>query len=163
GGSVRVWEAATGREKASPSGHSGRVWSVAFLPGGKRLVSASPDGTVRLWEVAAGKEVYRLPRRPPAGWGLAYPVALSPRGRRLAARVGTFFYLWDTSSGKELLRRASGDRVNALTFSPDGKRLALCDRRSGDRISLCRAATGEELRKFDTDPGGTNCLVFSPD
>ncbi len=52
--------------------------SVAFSPDGKRLASASQDGTVKVWDAATGQEILTLkghtgcqqrgvqPRRPAA-------------------------------------------------------------------------------------------------
>ena len=38
-------------------GHSDFVFSVAYSPDGKRIVSGSGDRTVRIWDAAMGKEV----------------------------------------------------------------------------------------------------------
>ena len=37
-------------------GHTGRVWSVAFSPDGKQILSGSWDGTIKLWDIASGRE-----------------------------------------------------------------------------------------------------------
>jgi WD40 repeat protein len=47
---VTVWDVAGKKKHAGLKGHAGRVRAVAFLPGGKKLVSASADGTVLVWE-----------------------------------------------------------------------------------------------------------------
>src|SRR5687768_2306275 len=37
-------------------GHTEPVYSVAFTPSGKHLVTGSFDNTIKLWELATGKE-----------------------------------------------------------------------------------------------------------
>jgi WD40 repeat protein len=48
---VKLWDAATGREKATLDGHTGKVTSVAISRDGKRVVSGSRDNTVKVWDV----------------------------------------------------------------------------------------------------------------
>ena len=42
------------------SGHTDFVYSIAFSPDGKRLLSGSSDRTARLWDIESGKEVAQL-------------------------------------------------------------------------------------------------------
>src|SRR5262249_61024085 len=53
---VRLWDVASGKEKATLQGHTDRVWSVAFRSGGQLLASGSYDRTVKLWDVTTGKK-----------------------------------------------------------------------------------------------------------
>ena len=46
---VRLWDVATGEELVRLPGHSDYVYSLAFSPDGKTLVSSSGDTTLRLW------------------------------------------------------------------------------------------------------------------
>lgn len=49
---VRLWDVATGKERARLAGHSSGVSSLAFSPDGKRLVSGSEDSTALVWDLA---------------------------------------------------------------------------------------------------------------
>ena len=53
-GTVRLWDVATQTEVARLEGHTTRVLSVAFSPGGALLASGGSyhGGTIKLWDVA---------------------------------------------------------------------------------------------------------------
>jgi WD40 repeat protein len=59
-------------------GHTARVLSAAFSPDGKRVVTASQDGTARVWDRATGRELLQL--KCPSGLGSA---CFSPDGKRI--------------------------------------------------------------------------------
>jgi WD40 repeat protein len=46
---AKVWDAASGKQLLTLSGHGGAVNSVAWSPDGKRLATASDDGTVQVY------------------------------------------------------------------------------------------------------------------
>src|SRR5580700_8414547 len=60
-------------------GHAGVVNSAVFSGDGKRVLTASWDGTARLWDVETGKEI----RQFQAGRGWVYSAALSGDGKRV--------------------------------------------------------------------------------
>jgi WD40 repeat protein len=89
-----MWDAATGRETLSLQGHTGPVESVAFSPDGKRLASASKDGTVKVWDAATGQEILTLKGHTDQ----VLSVAFSPDGKRLAsASADGTVKVWDAS------------------------------------------------------------------
>src|SRR5262249_49262209 len=53
---------ATGQELARLQGHSDYIFSLAFSPDGKSLVSGSGDGTVRLWDTEPLRKRYQARR-----------------------------------------------------------------------------------------------------
>ena len=59
-GTVRLWEAASGRPLATLQGHTGGVWGVALSGDGRLVASGGVDGTVRLWETESGRPLATL-------------------------------------------------------------------------------------------------------
>src|SRR5262249_10043756 len=55
-GTVRVWDARTGRDAHTLRGHAHRVLGVAFSPDGTRIASASWDQTVKVWDSHTGPD-----------------------------------------------------------------------------------------------------------
>jgi hypothetical protein len=101
-------------------GHTGRIFSVAYSPDGKRLASASGDNTVKVWDAQTGQELLTCKGHTGYVWGVAF----SPDGKRLASAGGKAVKVWDAQTGQELLSFMGGDNSNSLAFSPDGKRLS---------------------------------------
>ena len=52
---LRLWDAATGKEKRVLRGHTAGITTVAFNPDGKQLVSGGWDRTLRVWDATSGK------------------------------------------------------------------------------------------------------------
>jgi WD40 repeat protein len=87
-----VWDAGTGLETLTLTGHSDGVVSVAFSPDGRRLASASRDGIVWVWDSATGLGVLTLTGHSQG----VVSVAFSPDGWRLAsAGAGGTVKVWD--------------------------------------------------------------------
>jgi WD40 repeat protein len=78
---VKVWDTLTGQTKRTLKGHASSVTSLCFSPEGRRLASASQDGTVKLWDAQTGQ----LERTLKGHTGPVLSVAFSPDGKLLAS------------------------------------------------------------------------------
>src|SRR5262249_19632466 len=73
-------------------GHVGVVLGVAYSADGRRLASASRDGTVKLWDTMTGQEVLTLRGRANEVNGVAF----SPDGYQIAGACGDgTIQIWD--------------------------------------------------------------------
>jgi WD40 repeat protein len=57
---IRIWDAESGAELLVIRGHTRQVTTASWSPDGKRIVSASSDGTTRIWDAVTGDELLRL-------------------------------------------------------------------------------------------------------
>ncbi|EXK23745.1 hypothetical protein FOMG_19496 [Fusarium oxysporum f. sp. melonis 26406] len=93
---AKIWDAKTGQCEATLEGHSNRVTSVVFSPGGHRLASASLDKTVKIWDATTGHCEAMLEGH--GNWVVS--VAFSPDGQRLASATHDgFIKIWDARMG----------------------------------------------------------------
>src|SRR5262249_1132511 len=131
-----------------------------------------------LWELTTGRPVARIddanPKEP--GWPRQIDrLAFSPDGRALAStsrNVGV--NVWDAQTGAKLrtFDEPTGS-MNPLTYSPDGKRLALAGSIQGQRpprgaqvngyIRMWDTQTGDDLFQTQIPDAPVSSMVFSPD
>ncbi len=55
-----MWDAESGEELLTLSGHASGVNSAAYSPDGERIVTASEDGTAKVWDAESGEELLTL-------------------------------------------------------------------------------------------------------
>ena len=58
---AKVWDAQTGTELLTLTGHDNLVLSAVFSPDGQRIVTASWDRTAKVWDAEMGTELFTLP------------------------------------------------------------------------------------------------------
>jgi WD40 repeat protein len=160
-GTVDLVETATGRQTRTLQAHQGAIRRLAFRDGGRRLVTAtarkeaSPGEVdeVTHWDLATGRELSGVRER-----GL-----LSPDGGTLvvAGPPGTL-RLIDAATGRPRAGALAGAADDPLpAFSGDGTRLAFI---AGDgKVSVCDAASGQELVRLDVEGPVPRRLLLSRD
>jgi dipeptidyl aminopeptidase/acylaminoacyl peptidase len=116
---AETWSAMRSR-RVSP-GNYGQLWSAAFSPDGKRIVTASNDETARVWDAESMEPI----GKPLKGHEDAVQsAAFSPDGQRIvtASADGTA-RVWDADSGSPIGEPLKGHlpAVSSAAFSPDGK------------------------------------------
>jgi WD40 repeat protein/tRNA A-37 threonylcarbamoyl transferase component Bud32 len=159
GGSVRLWDVASGQELRRFDGHADDVTAVAFSRDGKQAATAGADRVVRLWDVATGGPVGRLQGHTDE----VQCVAFSPDGRSVVSGSsdGTL-RLWDTARLTEA-RALFGHRgrVTSVAVSDDGRRILS----GGDdgAVRVWVLATGAEVRRLDGHAREVFAVAFSPD
>jgi WD40 repeat protein len=158
GGTLRLRDPATGKDRLSFFGRPTWVFTAALSADGKTLATAGQGGVMYLWEAGTGRELRSLPGHDNS----VLRLVISADGHRLySAGLDGSVRAWDTASGKEIYRAtgAAASRLDSLALSPDGKTLAVP---GPDRsVLLLNAADGKQravLKDFDQ---AVNGLAFA--
>lgn len=157
--SVRLWDAATGKELRRYEGHTDEVLAVALAADGRRALSGGSDRTVRLWDLASGRELGRFAGHTER----VSSVALAPDGTRaLSGSWDQTLCLWDLERGVEV-RRLVGHTgwVTSVAVAPDGRR-ALSGSYDGT-VRLWDLTSGRELRRLEGHGREVYSVAFAPD
>ena len=171
-GSVRVWDAFTGKE-ISRMNYVDDVTSVAFSPDGRRVVSGGCDqvdkngecigGSARVWEVISGRELARM-----AYGGSTDSVTFSQDGRYVASlgcdKVDTDSHcmqnsarVWEALTGREITRITN---TWSMALSTDGKYLVTGG--TDNTVHVWEILTGNEIAHMTHDSSVLS-VDISPD
>ncbi|HSD86300.1 MAG TPA: WD40 repeat domain-containing protein, partial [Kofleriaceae bacterium] len=164
-GTVRLWDAATGRELAvlaTVASTSSAAWSRD----GARLVTASADGMLRIWDVASRTVARTIPT------GERYlDVSWSPDEKALAAAAhGGSIAVWNLDGSRRFIATGHSGPVTTVTWSPDGALLAtsaddqtarIWDARTGKLLAIRRHRNGAMSAAWSRD--GARLLTASTD
>ena len=111
------------REVLTLVGHEDEVTAVSFGPDGKRVLTASRDGTARVWDPSGSRPTVIVLR------GHEKPVTaanFSPDGRRVVtASEDNTARVWDLSTPTPtvIVLKGHEEPVTAASFSTDGRRV----------------------------------------
>jgi len=130
---LHLFDVETGDEVQTFLGQDGHVYSVAFSPDGRQLVSGSSEGSVRLWDVSEGK-LHKLMR---GHLGAVSATLFSHDGTRIfSAGHDGRIVVWDVSSGVRLHEWQFPGSVFGLALAADGRHLAAAN--ANGTISILR-------------------------
>lgn len=161
GGSLCLWERATGKELWQRKQDRQPFKPLGFTEGGKALVvRGCEDNAVYLFDCATGKQRRSFPTMPPsrASW-----FGLAPDGSTvLCGTYGPSVRLWDTAAGKEKPALEGHKQwVWCFAFSPDGKTIVTG---GNDPFVLVRAwPSGKVIRTIDLDRTEIKRMTISGD
>ena len=158
-GQLRVWEAATGKERLL-GGPRPDFSTLAFLGDDNDALVSADRLTLIHWD-SAGKEK----RRVKVDVEAPAQLMLSPDGRTLAVHhTSAAIALLDTNTGE--VRTTLEDkerRYCELRFSSDGRWFAVMEGNTNKPLVLHDARTGKELRQFTGHGEMSECFAFLPD
>ena len=142
---IKIWDAATGRELKTLLGHEAGVVSVRWSPDGELLASAAQDNTIRVWDVAAGASTVEMD----ASNRSLRDVAWNPDGTRLASCGNdSVVRLWDPKSGEMTLElKGHVGVLESVDWSPDGQLLASVSGYQKSAIRIWDPSTGKLIQR----------------
>ena len=167
--SVKIWDANRGELEHTLAGRNGDISSVAFDSSGKRLVTANGGGQAMVWDVTTGGRLLTvtLPGYPANN---ALVASFTPDGKQLVTGgIDGFLRFWDIESrpAKELFSLSyyenpsyllAYDSPRSISFSPDGKYLAVGTCLLGIVWDFQRLQTDPSNRPLFTLHGHQNCI-----
>ncbi len=145
-------------EQARFTAASGHMWSAAFSPDGRQIVTTD-DACARIWDARTNGLLFTLRHG-----DTVYHAVYSADGTRIVTASGDgTVKIWDAASGarlRELTHDGKPLRYYVAAISPDGKRVAAIDL-MGEVVDAWDAASGALLAELRNDASGFPSITFN--
>ena len=158
-GTVKIWDAVTGKDIRTLKGHDGAVFYACLSPDGTRIASGGDDKYVKIWDALTGSELKSLIGHTDR----ILTMCFSPDSSLVASSgCDKTILIWDTVTGNEINTLVGHEaEVSSVVFSPDGTQVL-----SGsvdNTIKLWDVITGSEITTLEGHKKGVATVAFSPD
>jgi WD40 repeat protein/tRNA A-37 threonylcarbamoyl transferase component Bud32 len=182
---IKVWAIASPQDALTLRGTEAR-----FTPDGKGVIALTGKDAITFWDAASGRELRLLKLHGQEHIGRR-SLAISPDGARLAVSLQTlapdedkpgappttvahevrslhFIEVYDLAKGKRIAKFSGHEApIQALVFSPDGRRLASAAGdptvRSIGEVKMWDLTTGREVASASDFGEKQSCITLSPD
>ncbi|KAG2343251.1 WD40 repeat-like protein [Suillus weaverae] len=144
-------------------GHTRWVNGVVHLPGGRRTMTCSTDGSFRLWDLESGAQINEDWRDENNGG--VWSMALSPNGKIVASGSNNGkVSLWNVKTRKVIAKwTGHAHVVGALSWSADGNQVLSGSWDGTARVWDVHVKNGKTVLTIRTGHKWVNAVIFSPD
>ncbi len=164
-GTAKVWDASNGQELRTLRDHTAGIIDLAANPSQNLWATAGLDGRITLYtlDTLTRQAQYASDSNAPVK-----AIALSPDGTQLAAAfAGSLVIVWEIANNTPAYFLFDlQEEINDLTFTPDGRLLALAGEKG--TLSIRNATTGVPINGLiqedsNGQPIPISALAYSPD
>ena len=172
---LSIWDIEKEKIVHRLSGHSERIFSVAYSHDGDFIVSGSYDSTIRIWETKTGNCVKIIDACTKNEDSLHAPVGavvFSPNNNYIASGLYSGeVVIWDIKSEKILHILQGGNPQRGVSFNPKGDRIIaggvnqeikMWDVQSGNLVMTLKGHTGA-ITAVEYSPNGKYIVSASDD
>lgn len=155
---LKAWDPDTGELLNSVKADDWSIEGIASSPDGSQLLTVGWDLESKLWD----PESLSVIRKFTGSIEYKYSVAFSPCGYYAAIGSVNKVEIFDIASGKcEKMVEPGIQKVNSLSYSPDGKTLAIGE--SGKNLLIMDVAQGAIIKTLSEHGKGVRGTAFTRD